>query len=100
MPSSTSTSKKEEIVTADDVKKALRDSAEWYYHKLLDVYVGEMKKVQDLVNAGKVKISRLNDACEKIHEKAAYKLWDEIGERDAAAAKGIGMIKEWRKTLK
>jgi TRAP-type C4-dicarboxylate transport system substrate-binding protein len=83
-----------------DLKKALAGAAEDYYHKLLQVYVEEMKKVDALVKAGKVKISRLNDACERKHAEAAYKLWDEIGARDAAAAKGIEMIKEWRKTLK
>lgn len=83
-----------------DLKKALADAAEDYYHKLLQVYVEEMKKVDDLVKAGKVKLSRLDDACERKHAEAAYKLWDEISARDAAAAKGIQMIKEWRKTLK
>jgi TRAP-type C4-dicarboxylate transport system substrate-binding protein len=85
---------------SEDLKKALADAAEDYYHKLLQVYVEEMKKVDDLVKAGKVKLSRLDDACERKHAEAAYKLWDEIGSRDAAAAQGIQMIKEWRKTLK
>lgn len=84
----------------DDLKKALAGAAEDYYHKLLDVYVGEMKKVAELVKQGKVIKSVLDDACEKKHEEAAYKIWDEVGARDAAAAKGIRMIKEWRKTLK
>jgi TRAP-type C4-dicarboxylate transport system substrate-binding protein len=83
-----------------DLKEALKGAAEEYYHKLLDVYVGEMKIVQDLVDKGEVKLSKLNDDCEKMHAEAAYKLWDKIGERDAAAAKAIGLIKEWRKTLK
>jgi hypothetical protein len=35
-----------------------------------------------------------------MHEQAALELWDKIGQRDAAAAKAIGIIKDWRKTLK
>ncbi len=84
----------------DDLKKALAGAAEDYYHKLLKIYVEEMKKVDELVKQGKVIRSVLDDACEKKHEDAAYKIWDEVGARDAAAAKGIQMIKDWRKTLK
>jgi TRAP-type mannitol/chloroaromatic compound transport system substrate-binding protein len=84
----------------DNLKKALMDAAEDYYNILLESYVGEMKKVYELVEKGKVIRCVLDDACEKKHAEAAYKLWDEIAARDAAAAKGIQLIKEWRKTLK
>jgi TRAP-type C4-dicarboxylate transport system substrate-binding protein len=84
----------------DDLKRVMSDVAEEYYHQLLKVYVDEMEKVYKLVKAGKVKISKLDDACEKKHEEAAYELWAEIAARDEAAARAIEMIKEWRKTLK
>jgi TRAP-type C4-dicarboxylate transport system substrate-binding protein len=84
----------------DDLKKALMDAAEDYYNILLETYVEEMEKVYGLVSQGKVIKSVLDDECEKKHAAAAYKLWDEIAARDAAAAKGIQLIKEWRKTLK
>ncbi len=83
-----------------DMQKAVTAAAEDYYHLLLKVYVDEMDKVAALVKQGKVKLSKLNDACEKQHAEAAYQLWDKIGARDAAAAKAIGMTKAWRKTLK
>jgi len=83
-----------------DIQKALAGAAEDYYHKLLDVYVGEMDKAYKLVKSGKIKVCQLSEACEKKHEAAAYKLWDEIGKRDPVAAQGIQMIKDWRKTLK
>jgi len=84
---------------SDNLKKVLKDAAEYYYNTLLKVYVKEMDKADALVKSGKIKMSVLSDDCEKAHEKAAYTLWDEIGNRDAAAAKGIELIKKWRKGL-
>jgi hypothetical protein len=56
--------------------------------------------VDELVKAGKVINSPIDDACDRKHEEAAMALWDKIGQRDPAAAKAIAIIKEWRKTLK
>ena len=84
----------------EDLKKVMTDAAEDYFNKLLKVYVGELKKVDDLVKAGKVIKSEINAACDRKHEEAALELWDKIGQRDPAAAKAIGIIKDWRKTLK
>ena len=84
----------------DDLKKALAGAAEDYFHALTKVTEGELKKVEELVKAGKVKNSPIDDACDQKHEEAAKKLWDTIGARDPAAAKAIKIIKEWRKTLK
>lgn len=85
---------------SDDLKKALSDAAAKYFDDLIKIYDGELKKVAELVKAGKVSNSPIDDACDKTHEKAAYQIWDKIAERDAAAAKGIEIIKSWRKTLK
>ena len=84
----------------EDLKNVMTAAAEDYFNKLLKVYVGELKKVDDLVKAGKVIKSEINAACDRKHEEAALKLWDTIGQRDPAAAKAIGIIKDWRKTLK
>jgi len=84
----------------DDLKKVMTDAAEDYFNKLLKIYVGELKKVDDLVKAGKVIKSEIDAACDRKHEEAALALWDKIGQRDPAAAKAIGIIKDWRKTLK
>ena len=84
----------------DDLKKAMADAAEQYFHDLNKIYDSELKKVAELVKAGKVINSPIDDACDKAHEQAALKLWDEIGGRDAAAAEAIEIIKGWRKTLK
>ncbi len=83
-----------------ELQKALAGAAEDYYHALNKVYAGEMKKVEKLVKEGKVINSPIDAACDKKHEEAAYKLWDKIAARDAAAAEGIKMLKAWRKTLK
>jgi len=84
----------------DDLKKVMADAAEDYFHKLNKIYDGELKKVEELVKAGKVINSPIDAACDKKHEEAALKLWDQIGQRDPSAAKAIGIIKDWRKTLK
>ena len=84
----------------DDLKKVMADAAEDYFYKLLKVYDGELKKVDELVKAGKVIKSPIDEACDRQHEAAALALWDKIGQRDPAAAKAIAIIKEWRKTLK
>jgi TRAP-type C4-dicarboxylate transport system substrate-binding protein len=85
---------------SDDLKKALSDAAEQYFHDLNKIYEGELKKNDELIKAGKVINSPIDAACDKKHEEAAYQIWDKIAERDAAAAKGIEIIKTWRKTLK
>jgi TRAP-type mannitol/chloroaromatic compound transport system substrate-binding protein len=85
---------------SDDLKKALSDAAEQYFHDLNKIYEVELKKNDELVKAGKVINSPIDSACDKKHEEAAYQIWDKIAERDAAAAKGIEIIKTWRKTLK
>ena len=59
-----------------------------------------LKKVEALVKAGKVINSPIDAACDEAHEKAALQLWEEIAKRDPSAAKSIGIIKDWRKTLK
>jgi TRAP-type C4-dicarboxylate transport system substrate-binding protein len=83
----------------DDLKKALADAAEQYFHDLNKIYESELKKVAELVKAGKVINSPIDAACDQAHEQAALQLWEQIGQRDAAAAQAIGIIKDWRKTL-
>ena len=56
--------------------------------------------VEALVKEGKVINSPIDAACDRQHEEAALALWETIGQRDPAAAKAIGIIKDWRKTLK
>jgi TRAP-type mannitol/chloroaromatic compound transport system substrate-binding protein len=84
----------------DDLKKVMTDAAEDYFHKLNKIYDGELKKVEEMVNAGTVINSPIDAACDAQHEAAALKLWDQIGQRDPAAAEAIEIIKNWRKTLK
>ncbi len=84
----------------DDVKGAVKGAAEEYYHVLLKEYVKMMEDVDQLIKEGKVIKSVLDEDCERKHAEAAYKLWDEIGARDPAAAKAVQLLKEWRKTLK
>ena len=84
----------------DELKKVMSDAAEDYFNKLLKIYDVELKKVDELVKAGKVIRSPIDEACDRKHEEAALVLWDKIGQRDPSAAKAIDIIKDWRKTLK
>ncbi|RLB43616.1 MAG: hypothetical protein DRH12_02505 [Deltaproteobacteria bacterium] len=83
-----------------NLQQALLGAAEDYYHKLLDSYMVEYKKADDLVKAGKIKKCVLDAECDKKCAEVANKLWDKIAKRDPAAAKAIEMIREWRKTLR
>jgi len=83
-----------------DLQEALKGAAADYFHALNDLYMEEMKKVDELVKQGKLTYSVLDDDCERKHAEAAYKLWDEVAKRDPVSAKAIQMIKDWRKTLK
>jgi len=83
-----------------DLKEAMAGAAEDYFNDLNKVYEGELKKVDELVKAGKVINSPINEECDRLHEQAALKLWDKIAKRDPAAAQAIEIIKKWRKTLK
>ena len=84
----------------DELKAAMTGAAEDYFHALNKIYAEELKKVAALVTAGKVINSPIDAACDQKHEAAAYKLWEQIGARDPAAAQAIQIIKDWRKTLK
>jgi TRAP-type C4-dicarboxylate transport system substrate-binding protein len=84
----------------DDLKKALADAAVDYFNALNNLYMEEMKIVDKLVQEGKVTYVPLDAACEKKHEEAAYKLWDQVAERDPSVAEAVQMVKDWRKTLK
>jgi len=83
-----------------DLQEDLKGAAADYFHALNDLYMEEMKKVDELVKQGKLTYSVLDDDCERKHAEAAYKLWDEVAKRDPVSAKAIQMIKDWRKTLK
>ncbi len=83
-----------------DLKEAMAGAAEDYFNDLNKVYEGELKKVDELVKAGKVINSPIDEECDRLHEQAALKLWDKIAQRDPAAAQAIEMLKKWRKTLK
>lgn len=84
----------------DNLKRALEGAAKDYFDELNDIYMGEMKKVDNLVKQGKVKLSYFDDACIKKHEEVAAKLWDKIAQRDPSAVEAVKLVKAWRKTLK
>jgi TRAP-type C4-dicarboxylate transport system substrate-binding protein len=83
-----------------DLQTALQDAAKDYYYKLLEVYTGEMAKVDKLVKEGKVIKSFLDPECEKQAAGIANKLWDETAKMSPAAGEAVELIRTWRKTLK
>ena len=82
-----------------NLKEALAGAGEDYFHALNGVYKGELATYNELVKNGKIIESQIDEAADKAHRDAAYKIWEKIANRDPEAAKAIELVKEWRKTL-
>jgi TRAP-type mannitol/chloroaromatic compound transport system substrate-binding protein len=80
----------------DDLKSVVQEAAVKYYDDLVDLYEQELQNAADLVSAGKIKESWLDEACEKTYADEAMKVWSSVAERDPANAKAIEMVKRWR----
>jgi TRAP-type C4-dicarboxylate transport system substrate-binding protein len=80
----------------DDLKEAMHKAAEDYWFATVKAYEKEMEIVNQLVEEGKLKISVLDEACQKQYADVAHQMWEELAGQDAASAEAIRMIKEWR----
>jgi TRAP-type C4-dicarboxylate transport system substrate-binding protein len=80
----------------DDLKTALQNAAEDYWHASVREYEKEIKAVEKLVAEGKVKVNVLDDACQQQYAEVAHKIWDEMAKQDETSAKAIQLIKTWR----
>lgn len=81
---------------SDDLKQALQKAAKNYWYATVKGYGQEFKNAEKMVEAGTLKVSRVNPETIKKHEAVAYKIWDEVAKRDAASAKAIKILKEWK----
>jgi TRAP-type mannitol/chloroaromatic compound transport system substrate-binding protein len=79
-----------------DLKTVVTNAAKEYFDELVEIYDGELKKVENLQAKGDVISIELPNKCIKNHEKAALEIWKEISKRDPANAQAIEMIKTWR----
>jgi TRAP-type mannitol/chloroaromatic compound transport system substrate-binding protein len=80
----------------DNLKQVLREAAEEYWYTTVDGYGQEVQTVENMVKTGDVKTSQLDDnALQTLHANA-YILWDEVAKQDAASAKAVKLLKEWR----
>lgn len=84
----------------DNLKAALKGAAKDYFDALNGVYMDEMKKVEELVKQGKLKLSYFDADCIKKHEAVAAELWNEIAKRGPSGVEAVKLVNEWRKTLK
>jgi TRAP-type C4-dicarboxylate transport system substrate-binding protein len=80
----------------DDLKTALKGAAEEYWHATVAGYEKEIEAVEALVKEGKVKKIIIDKACQQKYAEGAYKIWDDLAKQDAASAKAVQLIKEWR----
>jgi TRAP-type mannitol/chloroaromatic compound transport system substrate-binding protein len=80
----------------DNLKQALAGAAEDYWYACLAAYEKDMAVCYDLVKQGKLTEVWMDDELIALHEKVGYALWDEVASRDAAAAKAVQLIKDWR----
>lgn len=81
----------------EDLKQVLRDAAKAYWDKLVDLYEVELKKADELVKEGKIKVCLIDAQCQKAHEEAALKVWESVAQSNPANAEAITLIKAWRK---
>jgi TRAP-type mannitol/chloroaromatic compound transport system substrate-binding protein len=77
----------------DNLKKALAGAAEDYWNATVKTYAEEVKKAEQTPG---VQMCWMNDDTIAKWEEVAYGLWDEMAAKDAACAKAIELIKEWR----
>lgn len=80
----------------DDLKEIVKAAGERYWYATVKGYGEELKNAEKMVQDGTIQQTILDDECIKLHEKTAHELWEEVAKRDAASAKAIKMIKEWR----
>jgi TRAP-type mannitol/chloroaromatic compound transport system substrate-binding protein len=80
----------------DNLKQALAGAAEDYWYACLAAYEKDMAVCYDLVKQGKLTEVWMDDELIALHEKVGYALWDKVASRDAAAAKAVQLIKDWR----
>ncbi len=79
----------------DDLKTVLRDCAKSYWDKMVDIYDSEMKKADNLVKEGKIKVCELDSECLKAHEAAAEKIWEKFASGGPVNAEAIHLIKKF-----
>jgi len=77
----------------NNLKDALADAAEEYWNKTVEIYALEVEKAYDTPG---VEVSWMTEDTVAEWEEVAYQLWDEMAAKDAACAKAIDLIKEWR----
>jgi len=77
----------------NDLKEDLAAAAEDYWNKTVETYALEVEKAY---NTPGVEVCWMTDDTVAEWEEVAYGLWDEMAAKDAACAKAIALIKEWR----
>lgn len=80
----------------ENLQKALEKAAENYWTATVEGYGKEFENAKKMVADGSLKESRVDAETVKRHTQIAHQIWDEVAKRDAASAKAIQMIKEWR----
>jgi TRAP-type C4-dicarboxylate transport system substrate-binding protein len=80
----------------DDLKTAMHEAAEDYWHATVDAYEKELEAVNTLVQEGKVTVNVLDQECQQKYAEVAHAMWEDYAKQDEASAKAIKMIKDWR----
>ncbi|WP_300457563.1 TRAP transporter substrate-binding protein DctP [Desulfobacula sp.] len=80
----------------ENLQIALQKAAKNYWTATVKGYGAEFENAKKMVEKGTLKVSRVKPEAIEKHKKIAHEIWDEVATRDAASAKAIQMIKEWR----
>lgn len=80
----------------DDLKKIVQTAAKNYWDSTVKGYGQEFENAKKMVADGTLKASYVDPETIKRHEEIAYGIWDEVAKRDAASAKAIQILKDWK----
>lgn len=80
----------------EELKQALRDAGKDYFNATVSGYKGELEVADQLIKEGKLFSVELDQECKDKYAAMAKQLMDEVAETDAASAKAVKIIKEWR----
>jgi TRAP-type mannitol/chloroaromatic compound transport system substrate-binding protein len=79
-----------------DQQKVLQDAGKKYWDLTVENYGKELQAAEEIRLKGGFQYSQMDAELLKARTDAAYKVWDDYAKHDAASAKAVQLIKDWR----
>ncbi len=80
----------------DNIKEILKAAGKDYFYATVAGYKGELDIADQLIKEGKLFSIDLDQECKDKYAAMAKQLMDEVAQTDAASAKAVKIIKQWR----